>query len=297
MPDIQQQLSASHKVQYDDLDWALARQAGLTAREIEMLQFFADIESQTVFYMLEVAKLEVARDPDLLSFLTMWNYEEYFHSHAISRLLRECGADVPPPMQRATGLRARARLRARVEDLVQVTLARTMPRAFVALWMSWGAAQELLTAQAYEEIARTTKNPVLSELFRRIAKQERRHFAYYYVSARERLEGERAAQRLTRFIFERNFNPVGSGVKSPSEQAAFLSHIFPGPRLWEAFGEVDDRLGALPGLAGMRVCTAYCAKVQTMLAPDARYWPPGFAAEASAGDVSRAPAAYASSRA
>lgn len=295
MPDIQQQLSASHKVQFEDLDWAQARQAGLTPREIEMLQFFADIESQTVFYMLEVAKLEVARDPDLLSFLTMWNYEEYFHSHAISRLLRECGAEVPPPMQRATGLRARARLRARVEDLVQQAMANTMPQAFIALWMSWGAAQEMLTTQAYEEIARNTKNPVLAELFRRIAKQERRHFAYYYVSARERLEGNRTAQRLTRFIFERNFNPVGSGVKSPSEQAAFLSHIFPGRRLFEAFGEVDDKLAALPGMAGMRVCTAYCHRVQPMLAPDARYTP-GYR-EPARPEIKPAQEAFASSRA
>jgi rubrerythrin len=292
--DIQQHLAASQKVQFEDLDWALAKRSGLTERETEMLQYFADIESQTVFYMLEVAKLEVARDPELLTFLTMWNYEEYFHSHAISRLLRECGVAVPPPMKRSTEMRARARLRARVEDLVQQTLAKTMPRAFVALWMTWGAAQELLTCQAYEEIARTTKNPVLAELFRRIAKQERRHFAYYYTSARERLDGFPRGQKLTRMIFERNFNPVGSGLKSPAEQAAFLSHIFPARRLFEAFGEVDDKLEALPGLRGMRVATAYCYRVQPMLAPEAR-WAPG-AAELT-NDLRAGQAAYASSRA
>lgn len=295
VPDIQQHLASSHKVEFDDLDWGLARQVGLSAREVEMLQYFADIESQTVFYMLEVAKLEVARQPELLAFLTMWNYEEYFHSHAISRLLRECGAETPPPMARATSLRAKARLRARVEDLVQVTLARTMPRAFVALWMTWGAAQELLTTQAYEDVARSTRNPVLAELFRRIAKQERRHFAYYYVSARERLDGDRAAQRLVRLVLERNFNPVGSGLKTPAEQATFLSHIFPGARLFEAFGEVDDKLEALPGLAGLRVATAYCHKVQPMLAPDARYTPAP--PPAPADGVRAAPEAFASSRA
>jgi hypothetical protein len=163
-----------------------------------------------------------------------------------------------------------------------------MPRAFVALWMSWGAAQELLTTQAYEEISRSTRNPVLAELFRRITKQERRHFAYYYVAARERLEGFRTGQRLVRFIFENNFNPVGSGLKSPAEQAAFLSQIFPGARLWETFGELDDKLDALPGLSGMGVGAAYCRKVQPMLAPEARYTPPTVTARA---------AAYASSRA
>jgi rubrerythrin len=271
--DIQQHLASSHKVEFEDLDWGLARRSGLSPREAEMLQYFADIESQTVFYMLEVAKLEVARDPELLAFLTMWNYEEYFHSHAISRLLKECGVEAPPPMKRATSLRAKARVRARVEDFVQQAMARTMPRAFVSLWMAWGAAQELLTTQAYEEIARTTKNPVLAELFRRIAKQERRHFAYYYTSARERLEGFPAGQKLVRLIFERNFNPVGSGLKSPAEQAAFISNIFPKRRLFEAFGEVDDKMEALPGLRGMRVATAYCYRIQPMLSADARWTP------------------------
>ena len=56
MADIQQHLASSHKVEFEDLDWSLARRSGLSAREAEMLQYFADIESQTVFYMLEVAK-------------------------------------------------------------------------------------------------------------------------------------------------------------------------------------------------------------------------------------------------
>ena len=59
-------------------------------------------------------------------------------------------------------------------------------KRFVSLWMFWGALQECLTMQAYEEIIRTTQNPVLAELFKRIAKQERRHFAYYFNQARTR---------------------------------------------------------------------------------------------------------------
>ncbi|MBP8806665.1 MAG: hypothetical protein KBG48_23355 [Kofleriaceae bacterium] len=270
MPDIQQHLSASQKVAYDDLDWDAARAAGLTEREVKNLQFFADIESQTVFYMLEVVKLEVARDPDLLTFLTMWNYEEYFHSHAISRLLRECGCEVPPPMSRATNLRSRARLRARLEDLVQMTLAKAMPRSFVALWMAWGAAQELLTCQAYEHLGRDTANPVLRELARRINKQERRHFAYYFTAARERLDGQPVAQRLVRTIFDRNWNPVGSGVKSPAEHAEMIARIFPGQELFAVMDHIDERMGTLPGLEGLDCCRRWASGVQPLLPVEAR---------------------------
>ena len=105
MPDIQQQLSASHKVQYEDLDWALARKHGINDKEAECLQFFADIESQTVFYMMEALKLEVAKTPELLTFLTIWNYEEFFHAQAITRFLTEIGQATPAASERSTSVR------------------------------------------------------------------------------------------------------------------------------------------------------------------------------------------------
>src|SRR5262244_702704 len=101
MSDIAQHIAVSGRVDIEDLDWNLARQAGLTQREIETLEFSAAIESQTVYYFLEVAKLQVARDPELLTFLTMWNYEEYFHSHALTRLLIECGVPVENALERS----------------------------------------------------------------------------------------------------------------------------------------------------------------------------------------------------
>src|SRR5262245_30649163 len=198
--DIAQHVAVSHKVEFEDLDWEKARKIGLTRQEIESLAYFADIESQTVYYFLEVAKLQVARDPELLTFLTMWNYEEYFHSVALTRLLTECNVPVETSTDRSVKIRAGARFKAKFEEFGQTMIAKLFPKSFVALWMFWGALQECLTTQAYEELAHTTKNPVLAELCRRIAKQERRHFAYYFNQARTKLDGRRFAQRLTRWI-------------------------------------------------------------------------------------------------
>ena len=63
MSDIAQHIAVSDRVDIEDLDWDLARKHGLTDREVENLKFFADVESQTVYYFLEVAKLQVVRDP------------------------------------------------------------------------------------------------------------------------------------------------------------------------------------------------------------------------------------------
>src|SRR5439155_25462323 len=117
---------------------------------------------------------------EILTFLTMWNYEEYFHSYALTRLLTECGVAVESATDRSTKIRAGARFKARLEDLVQTMIARVMPRTFVALWMFWGALQECLTTQAYEVMPHNTQNPLLAEPCRRIAKHDRGHFAYYY---------------------------------------------------------------------------------------------------------------------
>ena len=270
MSDIAQHLAVSHRVEIDDLDWETARRIGLTKQEIESLHYFADIESQTVHYFLEVAKLKVSRDPELLTFLTMWNYEEYFHSYAILRLMQECGVPVESATDRAQTIRAGARLKAKLEDLAQVMISKLMPKTFVALWMFWGSLQECLTTQAYEELANTTKNPVLEELCRRIAKQERRHFAYYFGQAKKKLEGQKFAQRFVRWIANKFYAPVGGGVKTDEEGARLVAQLFPGDRIFEVMGYIERKMGMLPGMTDLECATRWAAKVQPMLPPETR---------------------------
>jgi rubrerythrin len=267
---IAQHIAVSQRVEIEDLDWELARKHGLTAKEIENLKFFADIESQTVYYFLEVAKLQVARNPELLTFLTMWNYEEYFHSHAITRLMQECGVPVEDATERSTRIRAGARFKAKFEDFAQTVMAKLMPKRFVSLWMFWGALQECLTTQAYEEVIRTTQNPVLAEMFRRIAKQERRHFAYYFNQARERLEGNRRNQRFCRYIVNKFYAPVGSGVKNDGQAAAVVAGLFPGERIFEVMSYIERRMAQLPGMEGLDACTKWARKIQPMLPEELR---------------------------
>ncbi len=270
MSDIAQHIAVSNRVDIEDLDWDLARKHGLTEREIATLRDFVDVESQTVYYFLEVAKLQVARDPELLTFLTMWNYEEYFHSLAITRLLKECGIEVDDPTKRSTKVRKNALLKAKVEDFAQTAMAKLVPQRFVALWMFWGALQECLTMQAYEAVIRDTKNPVLAEMFKRIAKQERRHFAYYFGQARDRLANNKANQRFCRFIAQRFYTPVGSGIKTEVEIAAQLGRCFPGDRMFEVMSYIERRMAQLPGMAGLDSLTRYAAKVQPLLPADLR---------------------------
>jgi rubrerythrin len=265
---LEQHLSASQKIQKDDLDWELAAKVGLTDDERNTLRFFADVEGQTVHYFLEVAQLEASRDPEILTFLTMWNYEEYFHGHSLNKLLEVCGDTKLRACERAAAVRSNARWKAKFEDLLQRMMAKVVPDAFVALWMTWGALQEAVTCKGYEAMERTTQNPVLAELCRRIAKQERRHFAYYYGQAKDRLAESRFSQRFTRFIVSRFFSLVGSGVKTPAQMAYMLDKLFPGQLLSDMTSYVDGRLAALPGMEGLTVVHEYSVGC-TRLLPEA----------------------------
>lgn len=259
MPDIHRHIRVSKKIEFADLDWGLAADIGLTPNEINTLTYFADIEGQTVFYLRELLNTKPARDPDTLAFLTMWNYEEYFHSYAIAKLLDVCGA--PLGGDRVAEVRTSATFAAKAEEFVQTMISKVFPKTFVALWMAWGASQELLTLRGYEHLSKRTANPVLRALCDRIAKQERRHFAYYFNGARERLEQSRFSQRFVRFLFDKFWTPVGGGVKSEDQIAEMICNLFTGDDLLATMANVDAKLGQLPGMHGFDVATSYANRI------------------------------------
>ena len=145
-----------------------------------------------------------------------------------------------------------------------------MPRTFISLWMFWGALQECLTTQAYEELAKITKNPVLEELCRRIARQERRHFAYYFNQARDKLEGRPFDQKFVKWIANKFYAPVGGGVKTDEEGARLVAQLFPGNRIFEVMGYIEKRMAQLPGMEDLHCATLWAAKIQPILPPETR---------------------------
>jgi rubrerythrin len=248
----------SGRVETDDLDWREAAAVGLTTGEVFALTYFADVEGQTVHYLRDLLRSRLARDPDVLGFLSIWSYEEYFHGQALALLLEACGH--PLDASRVCEVRRAARPAERLEALGTLLGARIFPRSFPALYLAWGATQELTTLRGYEALQARTGNPVLAKLCRRIARQERRHYAWYFHSARLLLERSAAARRLTRFALERFWAPVGVAVKGATDARRLLSVLFPGDAFAGVAADVDARIGALPGLAGIRLLRAFSTR-------------------------------------
>jgi hypothetical protein len=124
---------------------------------------------------------------------------------------------------------------------------------FSAVYLSIGAINELSTLTGYGALIRKSGHPVLSDLLRRIIKDERRHFAFYYNSAREWLADNEKAQRVDRWMLDRAWVPVGQGVKTQEEVDALALYLFDDEQGEEDLINLDEKIGKLPGLAGIKL--------------------------------------------
>jgi rubrerythrin len=253
--DAERYIAVSAKIETEDLDWAAARRVGLTADEQFVLTYFSDIESQTIRYLRTLLHMKIAFQPKISAFLTTWSYEEFFHGHALARLMAECGHQLEEDRVERVG--AKARFNEWMEGAFTPILSRVFSRHFPAVYMSFGAIQELTTLRGYERLSSSTSNPVLKTLCDRIAKQERRHFAWYFNHARQYLDHSRFTQVLARRLLEFDWAPVGAGVKTEAEVRRLFSILFPGEHGRRLVREIDTKIGTLPGLDGVVLMRSY----------------------------------------
>jgi rubrerythrin len=256
--DIERYISVSAKVETKDLDWEEAKKAGLSEEEKFVLTYFSDIESQTIRYLRTLLQMKIAFRPAVAAFLTTWSYEEFFHGYELANLLAVCGA--PLEEDRVEKVNQKARFNELLEVTFGPLLSRIFDRQFPAVYLSFGAIQELTTLRGYEHLRNFTQNPVLKTLSERIAKQERRHFAWYFNHARELLSESRGARILARKLLEFNWVPVGAGVKSPAEVNRLFSILFPAEFGRRLVKEIDEKMGTLPGLEGVKLMSDYFKK-------------------------------------
>ena len=94
---------------------------------------------------------------------------------------------------------------------------------------------------------------MLKDLLGRIIKDERRHFAFYFNSAKEWLTDNEKAQRMDRWMLDHLWVPVGQGVKKLEEVDALALHLFDDEQGEEELLNLDEKIGKLPGLSGVKL--------------------------------------------
>lgn len=235
----------SKKVDVSDLDFADVPRYPLSEGEIRCLTYMHDIEAHTIVYLKGILSTCAVRDPRTTSFLSCWAYEEFFHGHTLGRFLEAAGVKLSP--MRMVEVQQQASWRDWLEG-IGASLICQISQHFHAVYLTWGAISELTTLEGYGLLASRTNHPMLAELLRRLAKDERRHFSFYYNMAREHLQA-RNAQRLTTLIIKHFWMPVGGGVKPDTEVHWTNRFILGDSRGGEVAARIDATIGKLPGLS------------------------------------------------
>jgi hypothetical protein len=241
-------LTRTARLEWDDLDLASFRYSPLDQPTLRCLRYMHDVESHTMCYLREILVTRAHRDPELTAFLSCWCFEEHWHGEAIADVLRFHGESAGEARVAQTRGHRRQSLRPMAFQLASAVSARIVP-----VLMAWGAINERTTQAGYGRLATTADSPVLAELLRRIMRQEGRHIAFYTEQARQRLEGDVRAQRLTRFVLKRFWAPVGSGVMPVEETDFLVGHLFGGSDGLEVARRIDRGVDGLPGLGGLHL--------------------------------------------
>lgn len=242
----------SGRLETDDIDFGAFVDRPLDARALRCLRYMHDVESHTVCYLRDVLVTRAHLDPAVTAFLTLWNYEEFWHGDAIARVL--AAHDEAAGTTRIAALRQRLPRGDRWRPLGFQVASAITPH-LTAVHMTWGAVNEWTTQAAYARLAALADHPTLSVLLRRIMKQEGRHIDFYATEARGRLAGSRAAQRVTRWALTRYWAPVGSGVVERGEVDFLRTYLFGDPDGRRIAERIDRRVDRLPGLGGLHLVT------------------------------------------
>jgi hypothetical protein len=235
-------------------DWDAVRRLPLAEGVVRSLRYMQDIESHTIIYLRALLATRAIDDPEVAVFLACWVYEETLHGLALARFLEAAGRPLPP-RPRPHGQEPLAQ---RLEGRATALMSRLWPD-FCAVHMTWGAINEMTALTTYRRLAAVARHPVLSELLEQIARDEARHFYFYYRQAQIRLARPGAA-RVTRWLMDRFWAPVGSGVQPRGELLFLCRYLFGGDDGRAAVRSIDDPIRRLPGLATARLMEGWVAR-------------------------------------
>jgi hypothetical protein len=241
----------SKKLDTAGIAWEAVTTNRLSKGDLFCLHYMMDIENHVPLYLSHLLVTRACMDPILTAFLACWNYEELWHGENIGKFLNLYGIEFDT-QDRIANVRANLGFQNSVSILA--TMAGSwLLKDFSAVYLSIGAINELSTLTGYGALIRKSGHPVLKDLLGRIIKDERRHYAFYFNSAKEWLTDNEKAQRVDRWMLDRVWVPVGQGVKTQEEVDALAVYLFDDEQGEEELLALDEKIGKLPGLSGIKL--------------------------------------------
>jgi len=241
----------SKKVDTAGVAWDEVTSHGLSNGDLFCLHYMMDIENHVPLYLSHLLVTRACMDPILTAFLACWNYEELWHGENLGRFLNLYGIEFDT-QERIANVRANLGVQNSV-SLMSTMAGSWLLKDFSSVYLSIGAINELSTLTGYAALIRKSGHPVLKDLLSRIIKDERRHYAFYFNSAKEWLTDNKKAQRVDRWMLDRVWVPVGQGVKTQEEVDALALYLFDDAEGEADLALIDEKIGKLPGLSGIKL--------------------------------------------
>ena len=233
------------------IDFGAFRSQPVSPAGLRVLRYIHDVEFHTVCYLRDLLMTSAHKDPDITSFLTFWNYEEYWHGEAVARVLSAHGEK--SGSERVSAMRARLKVKDRLSPMLHGLGSLVTGESWTALHMTWGAVNEWTTQATYGRLIAQEHNPVLGDLLHRIMRQEGGHIDFYASEAESRLASSTRAQRITRLALRRYWKPVGANVMPEPELGHLTRYLFSSEEGRAVAARVDRHVDRLPGLSGLHL--------------------------------------------
>ncbi|MGH9055309.1 MAG: hypothetical protein ACRDYY_05500 [Acidimicrobiales bacterium] len=259
--DIEAYKARTDRLRWDDLELRRFATEPLETGALRCLRYMHDVEYHTVCYLRDLLVSPAHADAEITSFLSFWVYEEFWHGEALAAVLE--AHREPAGQARVAAMRRRLGWAERLRPLTMMAGSALAGHDFVAVHMAWGAINEWTTQAGYAQLARRAGHPVLTELLKRIMRQEGRHIDFYASQAQRRLAASGRARHITRFALRRFWGPVGSGVMPPAEIEHLATYLMNGPDGLAVARRIDRRVDRLPGLEGLSLLEGSITSLQT----------------------------------
>ncbi len=244
----------------ETIPWHDVKNYPISSEFIPIVTYMRDVERLTDYYYRYLLKTPTGHDYYVRRFIDKWSVEEILHADLLNRFLEEAG--VPVSKNWYERVKNQIPLSTRFKDSVTKIISHGVGKNFCAVHMTWGSIQELSTLNGYKRLWEKAKHPVLEYILRGIAREEAVHAFFYWNLARLKLERSTVAQKLSRYIIQNFWLPIGQSEKREPNTNYLIRTLFSGIEGLDVVDKnINKRLGQLPGFSGIKKVTEHISEV------------------------------------
>ncbi len=243
-----------------EIPWHEVKNYPLDPKFVPVLLYMRDVEILTDMYYEEMKRTPTGKDPAISKFMERWGVEEATHGEILDRFLNEAGVETSKNWK--TEVRANVPKFYSFNTRILTTLTNLIGKQFTATHMTFGAINELSTAQGYRRLTQLAEHPVLAHIVRGIMREESAHTQFYWSVAKLELKKSVFSRKVARFVVKNFWSPVGEGAKPKTQSDYTIATLFNGKDGFEWLDrKISKHIQELPGFDGLNTVSEKLGRI------------------------------------